>query len=39
LGKAGNATGFGGKAAARTPEEQVDVLLQLYQRCRTVVEK
>ncbi len=39
LGKAGNATGFGGKAAARTPEEQVDVLLQLYQRCRAVVEK
>jgi hypothetical protein len=37
LGKAGNATGFGGKAAARTPEEQVDVLLQLYQRCRAVV--
>jgi hypothetical protein len=39
LGKAGNATGFGGKAAARTPEEQVDVLLQLYERCRAAVEK
>jgi hypothetical protein len=39
LGKSGSATGFGGKAAARTPEEQVDVLLQLYQRCRAVMEK
>ena len=39
LGKAGNATGFSGKAAARTPEEQVDVLLQLYERCRAAVQK
>ena len=39
LGKPGTSTGFSGKAAARTPEEQVDVLLQLYERCRAVVEK
>jgi hypothetical protein len=39
LGKAGNATGFGGKAGTRTPEEQVDALLQLFERCRVVVEK
>ncbi|HEY1757294.1 MAG TPA: hypothetical protein VGG72_18115 [Bryobacteraceae bacterium] len=39
LGKPGGSTGFGGKAATRTPEEQVDVLLQLYERCRAVVEK
>lgn len=35
----GQATaGFGGKAA-RSPEEQVDALLALYQRCREVVGK
>jgi hypothetical protein len=39
LGKSGSATGFSGKAAAKTPEEQVDALLQLYERCRAAVEK
>jgi hypothetical protein len=39
LGKSGNATGFGGKTGTKTPEEQIDALLQLYQRCRAVVEK
>jgi hypothetical protein len=39
LGKSGNTTGFGGKTGARTPEEQVDVLLQLFQRCRAAIEK
>ena len=39
LGKSGNATGFGGKAGTRTPEEQVDALLQLFERCRAVVDK
>jgi len=39
LGKSGSATGFGGKTGTRTPEEQVDALLQLYERCRAVVEK
>jgi hypothetical protein len=39
LGKSGNSTGFGGKTGTKTPEEQIDALLQLYQRCREVVEK
>ena len=30
--------GFGGKAP-KTPDEQVDALLQLFERCRTVVGK
>ena len=38
LGKAGSGAGFAGKAA-KSPEEQVDVLLQLYEKCRTAVEK
>ena len=38
LGKAGSAAGFTGKAP-KSPEEQVDVLLQLYERCRAIVEK
>jgi hypothetical protein len=38
LGKTTGSAGFGGKAA-KTPEEQVDTLLELYQRCRAVVEK
>ena len=37
-GKASAAAGFGGKGP-KTPEEQVDALLQLYERCRTVVSK
>jgi hypothetical protein len=39
LGKSGSATGFSGKAAAKTPEEQVDALLQLFERCRAAIEK
>jgi hypothetical protein len=39
LGKSGNSTGFGGKTGTKTPEEQIDALLQLYERCRAVVEK
>src|SRR5215467_9167997 len=38
IGKTAAAAGFGGKAP-KTPEEQVDALLQLYERCRTVVSK
>jgi hypothetical protein len=38
LGKTGAGAGFAGKAA-KSPEEQVDMLLQLYEKCRTVVEK
>lgn len=36
-GKTSTGAGFGGKAP-KTPEEQVDALLHLYERCRTVVD-
>jgi hypothetical protein len=39
LGKSGNATGFGGKTGTKTTDEQIDALLQLYERCRAVVNK
>jgi hypothetical protein len=29
--------GFGGKVSNRTPEEHADALLQLFERCRSVV--
>jgi len=38
LGKSSGSAGFAGKPA-KTPEEQVDALLQLYERCRAAVEK
>jgi len=38
LGKASTSAGFGGKSP-KTTEEQVDALLQLFERCRTVVGK
>ena len=38
VGKTGTGAGFAGKAP-KTPEEQVDALLQLYERCRTAVDK
>jgi hypothetical protein len=38
LGKTSSGAGFGGKAA-KAPEEQVDSLIQLFQRCREVVGK
>ena len=38
VGKTAGGAGFTGKAA-KSPEEQVDALLQLYERCRTVVGK
>ena len=37
-GKASGGAGFGGKSP-KTPDEQVDALLQLYERCRTAVAK
>jgi hypothetical protein len=37
-GKGAQAVGFAGKGA-RTPEEQADALLELFNRCRTVVER
>ncbi len=31
--------GFSGKAAVRSPEEQTEALLELFERCRRVVKK
>jgi len=36
LGKSAGGAGFGGKAP-KTTEEQVDALLQLFERCRKAV--
>ena len=38
-GKTAAGTGFAGKTPAKTPEEQVEALLQLYERCRASVGK
>jgi hypothetical protein len=38
FGKTSTGAGFAGKSP-KTPEEQVDALLQLYERCRGVVAK
>jgi hypothetical protein len=38
LGKTSVSAGFAGKPS-KTPEEQVDALLQLFDRCRSAVEK
>lgn len=38
IGKASSGAGFGGKSP-KTTDEQVDALLHLYERCRSVVEK
>src|SRR5215469_16117395 len=38
LGKSAGSAGFSGKAT-KTPEEQADALLQLFERCRAVVDK
>jgi len=34
-----SAAGFGGKSAAKTPEEHAGALLELFEKCRTVVNK
>ncbi len=33
----GHGTGFSGKPATRSPEEQAEAIVQLFQRCREVV--
>lgn len=38
-GKGTPAAGFGGKSAARSPEEYADALLELFQKCREAVAK
>lgn len=37
LGKSATGTGFAGKAPAKSAEEQVEALLQLYDKCRESV--
>ena len=36
-GKGVTGAGFAGKSSVKTPEEQADALLELFKRCRTVV--
>lgn len=36
-GKSVSTPGFGGKQGNRSPEEHADALLQLFERCRTIV--
>ena len=36
-GKPSGSTGFGGKTAAKTPEDYADALLDLFKKCREVV--
>jgi hypothetical protein len=38
VGKTSTGAGFGGKSP-KGPEEQVDALLALFERCRAAVEK
>jgi len=38
VGKTSTGAGFGGKSP-KSPEEQVDALLALYERCKGAVEK
>jgi hypothetical protein len=38
MGKTSTGAGFGGKAS-KTPEDQVETLLALFERCRQVVGK
>jgi hypothetical protein len=38
MGKTSSGAGFGGKTP-RTPEDQVDTLLQLFEKCRAAVNK
>lgn len=38
VGKTSSGAGFSGKSP-KTPEDQVDALIQLYERCRDVVAK
>jgi hypothetical protein len=36
---AGSGAGFSGKPSARTPEEHAEALMELFERCRRVVNK
>ena len=38
-GKSVTSPGFSGKQGLRSPEEHADALLQLFDRCRTAIQK
>lgn len=38
-GKSSGGAGYGTKTAVKTPEEQADALLELFERCRAVVNR
>jgi hypothetical protein len=38
-GRGGSGAGYGATKGSRSPEEYADALLELFQRCRKVVEK
>jgi hypothetical protein len=38
-GKGGSSAGYGTPKPTKTPEEQADALLELFDRCRSVVNK
>jgi hypothetical protein len=38
-GKSGSGTGYGSTKTGKTPEEQADGLLELFVKCRTVVNR
>jgi len=38
-GKGGTGAGYGAPKAVKTPEEQADALLELFEKCRMVVKR
>jgi len=38
-GKGGSGAGYGAPKATRTPEEHAEALLELFEKCRTVVNR
>ncbi|MBC7926804.1 MAG: hypothetical protein H7039_14215 [Bryobacteraceae bacterium] len=39
FGKGGSGTGYGTPKAGKTPEEHAEALLELFEKCRTVVNR
>ncbi len=37
FGKTSTGAGFGGKSAPKTPEEQVDAMIHLFEKCKGAV--
>ena len=38
-GKGGSGAGYGTPKAAKSPEEQADALLELFEKCRSVINR